>query len=118
MLRKGLLKENVDGEALTWAYQRIMARPEKRKILMVISDGAPIDDSTLSSNPGKFLERHLQEVIKQVEGDPEVELTAIGIGHDVTQYYHRAATIANVSELANAMTTQLVELFNLSLIHI
>ena len=88
MLRKGLLKENVDGEALTWAYQRIMARPEKRKILMVISDGAPIDDSTLSSNPGKFLERHLQEVIKQVEGDPEVELTAIGIGHDVTQYYH------------------------------
>ena len=112
MLRKGLLKENVDGEALTWAYQRIMARPEKRKILMVISDGAPIDDSTLSSNPGKFLERHLQEVIKRVEGDPEVELTAIGIGHDVTQYYHRAATIANVSELANAMTTQLVELFN------
>ena len=112
MLRKGLLKENVDGEALTWAYQRIMARPEKRKILMVISDGAPIDDSTLSSNPGKFLERHLQEVIRQVEGDPEVELTAIGIGHDVTQYYNRAATIANVSELANAMTTQLVELFN------
>ena len=112
MLRKGLLKENIDGEALTWAYQRMMLRPEKRKILMVISDGAPIDDSTLSANAGKFLERHLQEVIKQVEADPEVELTAIGIGHDVTQYYKRAATIANVSELANVMTTQLVELFN------
>lgn len=112
MLRKGLLKENIDGEALTWAYQRMMARPEKRKILMVISDGAPIDDSTLSANPGKFLERHLQEVIRQVEADPEVELTAIGIGHDVTQYYKRAATIANVSELASVMTTQLVELFN------
>lgn len=112
MLRKGLLKENIDGEALTWAYQRMMVRPEKRKILMVISDGAPIDDSTLSANPGKFLERHLQEVIRQVEADPEVELTAIGIGHDVTQYYKRAATIANVSELASVMTTQLVELFN------
>ena len=112
MLRKGLLKENIDGEALSWAYQRISGRPEKRKILMVISDGAPIDDATLSANPGKFLERHLQEIIKQVESDPEVELTAIGIGHDVTQYYKRAATIGNVSELANVMTTQLVELFN------
>ena len=112
MLRKGLLKENIDGEALSWAYQRISGRPEKRKILMVISDGAPIDDATLSANPGKFLERHLQEMIKQVESDPEVELTAIGIGHDVTQYYKRAATIGNVSELANVMTTQLVELFD------
>lgn len=112
MLRKGLLKENIDGEALSWAYQRVMGRPERRKILMVISDGAPIDDSTLSANPGKFLERHLQETIKQVEGDPNVELTAIGIGHDVTQYYKRAATIGNVSELASVMTTQLVELFD------
>ncbi len=112
MLRKGLLKENIDGESLTWAYQRLMSRPERRKILMVISDGAPIDDSTLSANPGKFLERHLQEIIKQVEADPEVELTAIGIGHDVSQYYKRAATIANVSELASVMTTQLVELFS------
>lgn len=115
MLRKGLLKENIDGESLAWAYQRLVARPERRKILMVISDGAPIDDSTLSANPGKFLERHLQEIIMQVENDPEVELTAIGIGHDVTQYYKRAATIANVSELAGVMTTQLVELFNQSM---
>ena len=112
MLRKGLLKENIDGEALTWAYQRMTSRSEKRKILMVISDGAPIDDSTLSANPGKFLERHLQETIKLVESDPEVELTAIGIGHDVTQYYKRAATIGNVSELASVMTTQLVDLFS------
>lgn len=112
MLRKGLLKENIDGEALHWAHQRITGRPEKRKILMVISDGAPIDDSTLSANPGKFLERHLQEMISQVESDPEIELTAIGIGHDVTQYYKRAATIGNVSELAGVMTTQLVELFD------
>jgi len=114
MLRKGLLKENIDGEALTWAYQRLIARPEARKILMVISDGAPIDDSTLSANPGKFLELHLQEVISQVESDSDVELTAIGIGHDVTQYYKRAATIANVSELAGVMTNQLVELFSQS----
>jgi cobaltochelatase CobT len=112
MLRKGLLKENIDGEALVWAYQRLVNRPEKRKILMMISDGAPIDDSTLSANPGKFLERHLREIIAVVEGDPAVELTAIGIGHDVTQYYRRAATIANVSELANAMTEQLADLFD------
>ena len=112
MLRKGLLKENIDGEALTWAYQRLIARSERRKILMVISDGAPIDDSTLSANPGKFLERHLQEIIRQVEADDDVELTAIGIGHDVTQYYKRAATISNVNELAGVMTNQLVELFS------
>ena len=112
MLRKGLLKENIDGEALIWAHQRLANRPEKRKILMMISDGAPIDDSTLSANPGKFLERHLREIIALVEGDPAVELTAIGIGHDVTQYYRRAATIANVSELANAMTAQLADLFD------
>ncbi len=112
MLRKGLLKENIDGEALMWAHQRLAGRPEKRKILMMISDGAPIDDSTLSANPGKFLERHLREVIAQIESDPGVELTAIGIGHDVTQYYIRAATIANVSELAGAMTAQLADLFD------
>jgi cobaltochelatase CobT len=112
MLRKGLLKENIDGEALTWAYQRLVTRPERRKILMMISDGAPIDDSTLSANPGKFLERHLREVIAQVESDPSVELTAIGIGHDVTQYYRRAATVANVTELAGAMTAQLADLFD------
>lgn len=112
MLRKGLLKENIDGEALLWAYQRLVSRQEKRKILMMISDGAPIDDSTLSANPGKFLERHLREVIAIVESDPAVELTAIGIGHDVTQYYKRAATIANVSELASAMTAQLADLFD------
>ena len=112
MLRKGLLKENIDGEGLIWAHQRLANRPEKRKILMMISDGAPIDDSTLSANPGKFLERHLREIIAMVEGDPAVELTAIGIGHDVTQYYRRAATIANVSELANAMTSQLADLFD------
>jgi cobaltochelatase CobT len=112
MMRKGLLKENIDGEALQWAHQRLVARPEKRKILMVISDGAPIDDSTLSANPGKFLERHLIEVIAQVEASDTVELVAIGIGHDVTQYYKRAATIANVSELASAMTAQLADLFD------
>jgi len=112
MLRKGLLKENIDGEALTWAYQRLVARPERRKILMVISDGAPIDDSTLSANPGKLLERHLQDVIRQVEADPDVELTAIGIGHDVKQYYQKAAMIANVNELAGVMTNQLASLFD------
>ncbi len=112
MLRKGLLKENIDGEALMWAHQRLSVRPEKRKILMMISDGAPIDDSTLSANPGKFLERHLREIITQIEADSSVELTAIGIGHDVTQYYRRAATIANVTELAGAMTSQLADLFD------
>jgi len=112
MLRKGLLKENIDGEALAWAYQRLITRPERRKILMMISDGAPIDDSTLSANPGKFLERHLREVIAQVEADQSVELAAIGIGHDVTQYYRRAATVANVTELAGAMTAQLADLFD------
>lgn len=112
MLRKGLLKENIDGEALMWAHQRLSGRAEKRKILMMISDGAPIDDSTLSANAGKFLERHLREVIAHVEADAAVELTAIGIGHDVTQYYRRAATIANVTELAGAMTSQLADLFD------
>lgn len=111
MMRKGLLKENIDGEALAWAYGRIQARPEQRKILMMISDGAPIDDSTLSTNSGKFLEKHLRDVIQQIERAPSVELVAIGIGHDVGQYYSKAATILDVGQLADAMTEQLVDLF-------
>ena len=93
MLREGLLKENIDGEALDWAYKRLMMRPERRRILMVISDGAPVDDSTLSVNPGNYLERHLRKVIGDIENRDIVELIAIGIGHDVTRYYRRAVTI-------------------------
>ena len=111
MMRKGLLKENIDGEALLWAQSRLMQRPEQRKILMMISDGAPIDDSTLSTNPGRFLEKHLRYVISQIEHQEEIELVAIGIGHEVGQYYARAATIHDVSQLADAMTRQLVDLF-------
>ena len=111
MMRKGLLKENIDGEALLWAHSRLLQRPEQRKILMMISDGAPIDDSTLSTNPGRFLEKHLRFVIDQLERQQEVELVAIGIGHDVRQYYSRATTIHDVSQLADVMTSQLVELF-------
>ncbi len=111
MMRKGLLKENIDGEALEWAWQRLRGRPEQRRILMMISDGAPIDDSTLSTNPGRFLEKHLRYVIRQIEMDDEVELVAIGIGHDVGQYYARATTIHDVSQLAGAMTRELLELF-------
>lgn len=114
MMRKGLLKENIDGEALLWAQQRLCARPEKRKILMMISDGAPIDDSTLSTNTGRFLEKHLRFVISQLEKRDDLELVAIGIGHDVGQYYERAATIHDVAQLADAMTKQLVELFSSS----
>ncbi len=111
MMRKGLLKENIDGEALIWAYNRLRARPESRKILMMISDGAPIDDSTLSTNPGRFLERHLRAVIDQIQKGANAELVAIGIGHDVGQYYERAATIVDVGQLAGAMTEQLADLF-------
>ncbi len=111
MMRKGLLKENIDGEALQWAQNRLLQRPEQRKILMMISDGAPIDDSTLSTNPGRFLEKHLRHVIAQIERQDELELVAIGIGHEVGQYYARAATIHDVSQLADAMTRQLVDLF-------
>ena len=111
MMRKGLLKENIDGEALEWAHARLLARPEQRRILMMISDGAPIDDSTLSTNPGRFLERHLRHVIATIEGRGEVELVAIGIGHDVGQYYSRALTINDVADLPSAMGRQLVELF-------
>ena len=113
MMRKGLLKENIDGEALLWAYQRLCARQEQRKILMMISDGAPIDDSTLSTNPGRFLEKHLRAVIAKIEQQSRVELVAIGIGHDVGQYYARAATIIDVGQLADVMTEQLVDLFAL-----
>jgi len=111
MMREGLLKENIDGEALAWAYQRIMARPEQRRILMMISDGAPVDDSTLSVNSGSYLEQHLRKVIEEIEARSPVELLAIGIGHDVTRYYSRAVTITDPSELAGAMTDKLVELF-------
>jgi len=114
MMRKGLLKENIDGEALIWAFNRLRARPEQRKILMMISDGAPIDDSTLSTNPGGYLEKHLRAVIEQIQNSSQVELVAIGIGHDVGQYYDRAATIVDVGQLASAMTEQLADLFSQS----
>ena len=111
MMREGLLKENIDGEALLWAHNRLIARPEQRRILMVISDGAPVDDSTLSVNSGSYLEQHLRQVIDEIETKSPVELIAIGIGHDVTRYYRRAVTITDPSELAGAMTDKLVELF-------
>ena len=111
MMREGLLKENIDGEALLWAHGRLAARPEQRKILMMISDGAPVDDSTLSVNPGNYLERHLRYVIEEIETRSSVELIAIGIGHDVTRYYRRAVTIVDAEELAGAMTEKLAELF-------
>ncbi|MCV3238625.1 cobaltochelatase subunit CobT [Mesorhizobium sp. ZC-5] len=111
MMREGLLKENIDGEALLWAHNRLIARPEQRKILMMISDGAPVDDSTLSVNPGNYLERHLRAVIELIENRSPVELLAIGIGHDVTRYYRRAVTIIDAEELAGAMTEQLASLF-------
>ncbi|MDX8523141.1 cobaltochelatase subunit CobT [Mesorhizobium sp. MSK_1335] len=111
MMREGLLKENIDGEALLWAHSRLIGRPEQRKILMMISDGAPVDDSTLSVNPGNYLERHLRAVIELIETRSPVELLAIGIGHDVTRYYRRAVTIVDAEELAGAMTEQLASLF-------
>jgi cobaltochelatase CobT len=112
MLREGILKENIDGEALLWAHNRLMARPEQRRILMVISDGAPVDDSTLSVNPGNYLERHLRDVIGWIEGTGLVELIAIGIGHDVTRYYRRAVTIMDAEELGGTMLKQLTSLFD------
>jgi cobaltochelatase CobT len=112
MLREGLLKENIDGEALLWAYRRLLARPEHRRILMVISDGAPVDDSTLSVNSGNYLERHLREVIREIEASNLVELVAIGIGHDVTRYYRRAVTIVDAEELGGTMMRKLTELFD------
>ncbi|MGN6551732.1 MAG: cobaltochelatase subunit CobT, partial [Pararhizobium sp.] len=112
MMREGLLKENIDGEALIWAHSRLIARPEQRRILMMISDGAPVDDSTLSVNPGNYLERHLRAVIEEIETRSPIELLAIGIGHDVTRYYRRAVTIVDAEELAGAMTEQLAGLFD------
>jgi len=112
MMREGLLKENIDGEALDWAHKRLLARPESRKILMMISDGAPVDDSTLSVNPGNYLERHLRFIISEIENRSPVELIAIGIGHDVTRYYRRAVTIVDAEELGGAMTEKLAELFD------
>lgn len=111
MMKEGLLKENIDGEALEWANKRLTSRPEARRIMMVISDGAPVDDSTLSANPPNYLEKHLRDVIAMIERRKQVELLAIGIGHDVTRYYQRAVTITDVEQLAGAMTEQLAALF-------
>jgi cobaltochelatase CobT len=112
MMREGLLKENIDGEALDWAHKRLLARAEQRRILMMISDGAPVDDSTLSVNPGSYLEKHLRQMIEEIETCSPVELIAIGIGHDVTRYYRRAVTIVDAEELGGAMTDKLAELFS------
>ena len=112
MLKEGLLKENIDGEALVWAHNRLSRRPEQRKIMMVISDGAPVDDSTLSVNPANVLEADLRHVIGWIEQLKQVELTAIGIGHDVTRYYERAMTISDADELANALVSRLENLFH------
>lgn len=112
MMREGLLKENIDGEALLWAHSRLIARPEERKILMVISDGAPVDDSTLSVNSGSYLERHLRQVIGWIEAKSPVELAAIGIGHDVTRYYARAVTIMDAEQLGGTLIEQLAALFD------
>jgi cobaltochelatase CobT len=112
MMREGLLKENIDGEALMWAHERLIGRPEQRRILMVISDGAPVDDATLSANPGIYLEKHLRAVTRWIETRSPVELIAIGIGHDVTRYYKRAVTITDAEQLGGAMTEKLAELFD------
>jgi cobaltochelatase CobT len=112
MLREGILKENIDGEALLWAHERLLARHEERRIMLVISDGAPVDDSTLSVNSGSYLEKHLRKVISYIEGRSPVELLAIGIGHDVTRYYRRAVTITDVDQLGGAVVGQLTDLFD------
>jgi cobaltochelatase CobT len=112
MLREGLLKENIDGEALMWAHNRLLGRPEQRRILLIISDGAPVDDSTLSANPGNYLEKHLRDVIHWIETRSSVELTAIGIGHDVTRYYQHAVTISDAEELGGTMMQNLTDLFD------
>ena len=112
MLREGILKENIDSEALLWAHNRLLARHEDRQILMVISDGAPVDDSTLSANSGNYLEKHLRQVIAMIQERSPVELLAIGIGHDVTRYYERAVTITDAEQLGGAVMTQLADLFD------
>ena len=111
MLKDGILKENIDGEALIWAHSRLLGRPEQRRILMVISDGAPVDDSTLSINHSTILDLHLREVIRFIEQRSPVELLAIGIGHDVTRYYHHAITLHNLDQLGDTMVSELVKLF-------
>ncbi len=112
MMREGLLKENIDGEALEWAHTRLLGRPEQRKILMAISDGMPVDDSTLSGNTGAYLDRHFRDVIEEIETRSPVELVAIGIGHDVTRYYKRAVTIVDAEQLGGTMIEKLAELFD------
>ena len=112
MLKEGLLKENIDGEAISWAYNRIKKRKEERKILMVISDGAPVDDSTLSVNSGDFLEKHLKKTVKFIENKSDIEVLAIGIGHDVSRYYDKAIKITDVNELGDVMISQLSSLFD------
>lgn len=112
MLKEGILKENIDGEALMWAHNRLLGRPEQRRILMVISDGAPVDDATLSSNPGNYLERHLRDVIKWIETKSDVELIAVGIGHDVTRYYQNAVTLLDAEELGGTIMSELADLFD------
>lgn len=112
MLKEGLLKENIDGEGLLWAHNRLLGRPEQRRILMVISDGAPVDDSTLSVNPGNYLDRHLRDVIAWIEKKSPVELIAVGIGHDVTRYYQQAVTIIDAEQLGGVMMEQLADLFD------
>ena len=112
MLKEGLLKENIDGEAISWAYNRLIKRKEERKILMIISDGAPVDDSTLSVNSGDFLEKNLKKIVKQIENRHEVEILAIGIGHDVSRYYKKAIKITDVQELGDVMISQLSGLFD------
>ena len=111
MLKEGLLKENIDGEAIQWAFNRIKKRREERKVLMVISDGAPVDDSTLSVNSGNYLEKHLKKIVKYIENKSEVEILAIGIGHDVSRYYNKAIKISDVQELGDVMINQLSSLF-------
>ena len=111
MMREELLKENIDGEALIWAHNRLVTRQEQRRVLMVISDGLPVDNSTLLVNPNNYLEQHLKHAIDQIENHSQVELIAIGIGHDVTHHYRRAVTITDAEQLGGAMTEQLAELF-------
>ena len=111
MLKEGLLKENIDGEAILWAYNRLTKRKEERKILMVISDGAPVDDSTLSTNTSDYLETNLKNVVKWIENKTNIELLAIGIGHDVTRYYNQAIKITDVQDLGDVMINQLTDLF-------
>ena len=117
MLKEGLLKENIDGEAILWAFNRLKKRKEQRKILMVISDGAPVDDSTLSVNSGDFLEKHLKKIVKFIEDKTEIEILAIGIGHDVSRYYQRAIKITDVQELGDVMIDQLSGLFENKKLH-